>query len=310
MTTDIEELRATLTLLQRAHVAPATERGYAHDWRKFSRWCEGMSLAAMPATPDTLSLFIADELLHQKKIVTISRYVAGIAYHHRRAGVTSPVTQEIKDLLAGARRLNPELPRQMLPLTLHQVRLIADSIGDRTAVAVRNRAIVMIGFASALRRWNLSALDLDDISFRAEGLIIQVRQEKQDQQGHGRLIAIPFGCDGVHCPVRCLQVWLQIRGREEGPLFTRLDPGRGHQARLSLNAIGDIVKGVVEHAGIDSSEYCAHSLRSGLITEAGIANCNHLAIAAQSGHRSLDSLKRYFRPLDLFRANVCAAIGL
>ena len=192
---------------------------------------------ALPATPDTLSLYITDLLLRRKKVTTAARIVCGVA---------------------------------------------------------------------------LAALLLGEIEFCAEGLRIRVRREKQDPAGlRRRIIGVPYGQDLTFCPVGCLHAWLNIRGTESGPLFTRLDPARDHDLQgLSLNGIARVVKAAVARIGLDPTLYGPHSLRAGFITEAGQHNVGPLVIAAQTGHRSLDSLQRYFRPVDAFRVNACAALGL
>jgi integrase len=138
-----------------------------------------------------------------------------------------------------------------------------------------------------------------------------VRREKQDPAGQQRrVVAVPTGADAVSCPVECLRAWLSRRGRcQEGPVFTRLDNPRPLRG-LTGNAILHIVKQAVARIGLDARQYGAHSLRAGLITACGERGVSPLVIAAQSGHRSLDSLQRYFRPVDAFRSNACASLGL
>jgi integrase len=176
--------------------------------------------------------------------------------------------------------------------------------------AARDTAIVVLGFATALRRANLAALQVDDVTFCDQGMTVLVRREKQDKQSAGRRIGVPFGQNEATCAVLSLKAWLALRGTKPGPLFTQLNYRKITLAPLSLNAIGNIVKSAIALAGLDSTNYGPHSLRSGFITEAGLADVGALAIAQQSGHKSLDSLKRYFRPADLFRHNAASKVGL
>ncbi len=309
---DVERLYLERAQLQLAHIATSTQTGYAFDWRKFSAWCILMQRECLPATAETLSLYVTDLLGQGKKVVTVRRYAAGVAFAHRKGGLDSPYTQAVKDLLWGAQRVRCERPRQMQPLTLDQLRQVAAVLAiEGTPVAIRDRALVMIGFASALRRSNLAWMNLEDLRSCAQGLTIQVRREKQDKESRGRLIGIPFGKDAQACPVKCLDAWLGHRGRQDGPVFTRLDPGRRSVTEgLSMNAIGKIIKGAIGKIGISPLDYGPHSLRAGFITEAGEAGVNHLVIAAHVGQRSLETLKRYFRPADVFRANAFAALDV
>ena len=299
-------------MLQRATIAPITEYGYGRDWLKFAAFCTENQLAALPANSETLSLFIADQLVRDRKVSTICRYASAVAYRHRRQGYDSPLTQTVKDVLWGARRLKAEQPRQMIPLTIDQVRQISAALAEEgTPAAMRDRLIIVLGFASALRRSNLSSMLFEDLTFRPEGFTIQIRREKQDRASEGRLVAIPRGEDKSTCPVRCLEAWLEHRGRDHGPLFTRLDRGRTSSLDgLSQNGIWEAVKGAVAKAGVDATQRGPHSLRAGCITTAAENGVNHLVLAAHTGHRSLDSLKRYFRPVNLFKANAAGRLGL
>lgn len=290
-------------------MSPATEKGYAHDWKIFTRWAKRFGREPLPASSETVSLFIADQL-RRKKVVTVARYACGIAFMHRREGFQSPCDNSVHKTLRGARRMRAEQPRQMRPLSIAQLRKIASRLHG-SAVAIRNRAILVLGFATAIRRASLASLAIEDVSFEAEGLVILLRREKQNREGcAGRMVAVPYGKNSATCPVRTLEAWLKHRGRQPGALFCRLNNGRRDIQPLGLNAIGKIVKAAVAGAGIDPREYGPHSLRSGFITEAGIAGASTLVIAAHVGHQCLDSTARYFRPGSLFRANCAALVGL
>jgi integrase len=265
----------------------------------------------MPATSETLSLFLVDQLT-RKKVSTVSRRAAAVTYMHERAGYPSPADTSVRQLLRGARRLRCEQLRQMRPLAVQELRQAALILSQKgTPPAIRDCGLLLVGFASALRRSNLSMLRREDITFCDKGFVVLVRREKNDRQSIGRLIAVPRGTNESTCPVRALNRWLAIRGSESGPLFTRLDSNRKSDLEpLSFNAIGKIVKKSIAATGLDAALCGPHSLRAGLITEAGIAGVSPLVIAATSGHRSLDSLKTYFRPIGLFNACAAGLIGL
>jgi integrase len=231
----------------------------------------------LPASPETLS--IADQLAG-KKVVTVCRYAAGVAFVHRREGFPSPVDESVHKTLRGARRMRAEQPRQMRPLTVSQLRKIAGRLKG-SPLAIRNRAIVVMGFATALRRASLAALRFEDLTFCEEGFCVLVKREKQNREGAaGRIVAVPSGKNRITCPVRALEAWLKVRGRSPGPLFTRLDnASQRFSDSLSCNAIAEIVKSAIAAAGIDARQYGPHSLRSGFICEAGILGLSTLAIA-------------------------------
>lgn len=294
-------------------MAQNTLKGYDYDIANFAAWCARVERRALPATPETLSLYITDLLLNGKKVTTISRYVAGIAYAHKNGKLDNPYTDSVKALLKGVRRMRAERKRQMAPISVAQVRRICRKLaGDGSAQAVRDRALLVFGFASALRRSNLSWVRVQDIELLKPGFLVYIGREKQNRSGQAhRFLGIPYGKHPSTCPVRCLQAWLRIRGKSPGPLFTRID-NRAHlgQFPLSGNAIRIIVQRALSRIGVDPRGYGSHSLRAGHITEAGIAKVNELVIQRQSGHKSLDMLRDYFRPTDVFRANSCSRLGL
>jgi integrase len=137
---------------------------------------------------------------------------------------------------------------------------------------------------------------------------MHVRREKQDQEGVGRWIGLPAGRHEATCPVRALRAWLEVRrGSAAGALFTHLHSPYG---RLGASPIFTIVKQALRKAGIEPAGYGPHSLRAGFVTEAVEAGAGELLIAAQTGHRSMQVLRRYFRRRDLFKANACGMLGL
>lgn len=306
-TPEIEKLCSARDSLVDAHASPVTLANYRWEWKHFSAWCERMGRAALPASSDSLSLYLTDMLTQGKNPLTAARATAAIVYFHRERGFESPRSEEVKRILWGARRSCAKQPRQMQPVTLAQVREVAHTLAaDASPKSIRDRAIVVIGFASALRRSNLAALDLADVAFVQQGLAILVRKEKNDRLSRGRVVGVPHGQDPGSCPVRCLEAWLAIRGAEPGPLFTSMISPLG---RLAGDTIWVVVKAAIARV-TDATRYGPHSLRAGFITEAGLQGVPLLVIARQSGHQSLDVLQRYFRPIDAFRANPCTAIGI
>jgi len=307
---DLPRLIAQRSKLERSIFAPNTQKAYAHDWLMFQRWCEHARRDSLPASSETVTLYLTDLIQQGRKITTAVRRTSGIGHQHKESGLENPVNQQVWNLLAGAQRMLCQKPRQMRPLSVEQLRQISQALAlDGSDLAIRNRSILVLGFSTALRRASLADLLLSDIEFRAEGLAVEVRREKTDQAGKGRWIGVPLGGCPDTCATSCLRDWLAIRDAGVGPLFTRLEKKRD-MARLSPATIGRAVKLAVAAIGLDPQEFAGHSLRSGFITEAGLQNVNELRIASQTGHRDLGSLRRYFRRRDLFAANACGALGL
>lgn len=297
--------------LERALLAPLTQSGYANDWRAFSRWCLANGFPALPATVSTVSLFAVDLLSRNRKTSTVRRLVSGVTHVHRREGYEVGWTEKVDNLLAGARRLRPETLEQVKPLSVDDVRAMAVSLGAAPgARALRDRALIVVGFCSALRSASLVTLQLPDVEFESRGAILHIRQEKNDQEGTGRMIGLPHGRHSETCAVRCLREWLDQRGTVAGAVFCHVRKGAGSALPLTPEHVGIIVKRSMRRAGRDCAGFSSHSLRAGLVTEAGEQNCGELAIAAQTGHRTLAMVRRYFRRRDVFRGNVLSALDL
>jgi len=296
--------------LSAAGVAANTVSGYGYDWRMFCDWAKSRGLDSLPATAETVALYLTDLLTQGKKITTARRRRCAILHEHVAQGLPAPDSAEIGTLLLGAQRRRREKPRQMKPISVQELALMSAKLaGMGTRRALRDRALLVVGFASALRRSNLGALNLADIEFVPEGVILTIDREKNDQEGKGRLIGIARGQHDDTCPVRVLQAWLHVRGDKPGPLFPNFDR-RGLGGRLSGDGICRLVKKALTLIGIDPVQHGAHSLRAGFCTAAGEANVGELVIASQTGHRSMLVLRSYFRRSDLWRANASSSLGL
>ena len=172
---------------------------------------------------------------------------------------------------------------------------------------VRDRALLLIGFAGGFRRSELVGLNLGDIEAERRGVILHLRRSKTDQLGHGRKIAVPYGRTR-HCPVLALEAWVAIVGTE-GPLFRSVDRhGRIGRDQLSGNAVSAVIRARLTAAGIDPSGFSGHSLRAGLATSAAQAGVPAWKIRQQTGHASDAMLSRYVRDGELFVGNAVSAL--
>jgi integrase len=271
-----------------------------------------MGVESMPATSETVSLYVTDLLSRGLKISTAQRYAAAVSAQHRRQQLTSPLTPEVRRLLVGAKRIRPDRIDQVMPITLDQVERISVALAaEDTPLASRDRAILLVGFASALRSASLASLLLGDVEISQRGILLTIRREKQDQEGRGRYIGIPRGTTPATCPVIALEDWLKRRGGFPGPLFVRFDHIQRWLTRhLEPERICQIVQGCVRRIGLDWKLYGGHSLRAGFVTEAGEQGVSEMMIASQTGHRDMTTLRRYFRRSDVWKSNAAGAIGL
>jgi len=305
---NLQQERAKFTGALRA---PNTETGYRYDSAAFRAWTAQMGLQALPASPDTLGLWVTSMLVRGLKVSTCGRRVAAVVHMHRSAGHPNPATEEVRELLQGARRLRVEQVDQVLPLALDELRAISlKLLEDDTPLSIRNWCILLVGFAAALRNSNTAALLLEDVEFTDEGAILKIRKSKTDQIGRGRMIGLRFGKHPETCPVSALKKWIDRRGGFAGPLFTRFD---GHVERdrgLLPERIGQIVQQCIRRIGLDSRAFGGHSLRSGYVTEAGLSGASDLLIAATTGHRDMSTLRKYFRRRNAFSGNATGLMDL
>lgn len=307
----LEALYVERGRLERALLAPLTHAGYANDWRAFKRWAQAHNLCSLPASTDTVSLFATDLLARGRKTSTIARLLAGIAHVHRREGQPVPWAERMQELLTGARRLRTEILEQTAPLSIEHLRAISLKLAEEnTIVSIRNRAILVVGFCSALRSASLVSLQLADVEFEPRGAVLHIRREKNDQEGEGRLIGLPHGKHAETCPVHCLVQWIAHRGAFPGPLFTHRRKSAGINRALTAEHIGIVVKKSLRKIGVDPTGYSSHSLRAGLVTAAGEENISDLIIQRQTGHRSTAMVRRYFRRRDAFHVNVVSLLDL
>jgi integrase len=284
-----------------AAVAENTRRAYRCDLRAFLAW--GGSL---PALPETVAAYL---VAHAPVLspFTLSRRLVAIGQAHTILGYSNPCRDDlVQRTLRGIWRLHGRPQRQVAPALREDVlAMLPHMKGTR---GIRDRALVLIGFAGAFRRSELVALLRDDIAFVKEGLTITVRRSKTDQLGEGRKVAIPYA-RGRACPVKALEAWLEHARIDSGPLFRFVNKAGGiGTAALSAQTVATLVKEYANKAGLDAIQYSGHSLRAGLITSAAKAGVSSWKIREQSGHKSEAMLQRYIRDADIFEGNAAGAV--
>jgi site-specific recombinase XerD len=289
--------------------AKNTVRAYRADWDHFTAWCRSHGQSSLPASADTVALYVAD-LAASLKPATITRRISAISQAHQIAGMESPTrAAKVRLVLAGIRRTLGTAQEAKTPVLVDDQRMIARL--PEGLLGVRDRALLLIGFAGGFRRSELTALDRDAVEITRDGLVVTIRRSKTDQEGEGRKIGVPYGSNPATCPVRSFQSWLESSGITEGPLFRPINRhGKMAAKRLSGAAVADIVKKYVEAVGLDASHFAGHSLRSGLATSAAAAGASERSIMNQTGHRSEKMVRRYIKDGSLFRENAAAVLGL
>jgi integrase len=216
----------------------------------------------------------------------------------------------VKNTMKGIRRTLGVAPVQKAPTLTEDIKAMVEAT-DAGLIGVRDRALVLLGFAGAFRRSELVAMELEDCTFGTDGLTIMLRRSKIDQEGTGRKVGIPFGSNPETCPVRNLQSWIEAAGITSGPLFRSITRHSKVQARkLAGIDVARVVRKLAKRAGLDPANYAGHSLRAGHATSAAIAGASERSIMNQTGHRSVQMVRRYIRDGSLFRENSAGKLGL
>ncbi|TXN76612.1 site-specific integrase [Methylobacterium sp. WL18] len=289
--------------------AQSTRTAYRGDWRRYEGWCAGHGLAALPAEPMTVGLYLADAA-ETYAPATLTRWLSAISVAHTLAGHHLDTRHPaIRDVLRGVRRARGTAQRQAAPITTPVLRRLLDTCAAGRVIDLRDHALLLVGYAAALRQSELVALDATDISVSDQGLRLVIRRSKADQEGAGQIVEI--GRTGSPtCPVAAYEMWISASEISAGAVFRRVDRHGAIGARLVPEGVAHVVRSRAGRAGLDPMIYSGHSLRAGFATTAAIQNIEERVIAGQTRHRSTATLRRYIREGEIWRRNLSAAVGL
>ncbi len=288
--------------------ADSTWRAYRSDWRQFEAWCQTVALPSLPADPDTVAMFVASQADDGLNPSTLNRRLAAIRLVHLGAGHASPHNAlKVVEVMRGIRRDWAQPPAKKAAAIDADVKKMVDAVEPETRMGLRDRALLLFGFAGAFRRSELVALNTWNLEEREEGLKVTIEKSKTDQEAQGQVIAIVRQPDSPYCPVQALKDWLTVAEIERGALFRRMFRGdKVGSSRLSAQSVALVVKEYASRAGLDWERYAGHSLRSGFLTSAARNKASLFKTADQSRHKSLDVLQQYVRNEDLFDGNAGA----
>jgi integrase len=321
-------LAGRVTEYARAARAASTWKAYDSDLRHFRAWCAAQpgGPAAVPASPMTVAGYLAALADAGYKPSTIRRRLAAISVAHQlaRAAVNPATSAEAANVWDGIRRVRGVRPERKTALETSLLTRVLAAIDEPPAgdggppapaaalAAVRDRALLLVGFAGCLRRSELTGLDVADLDVTDDGLVLTIHSSKTDQEGAGALVGIAYGSYRPTCPVRAWQAWASAARLVDGPAFRGINRhGTVGAGRLHSGSVARIVQRRVAAAGLDAADFAGHSLRSGFATAAARAGVNDRAIMRQGRWRSATSLDSYVRAGRLFdRDNPSGRVGL
>jgi site-specific recombinase XerD len=292
--------------LAKAEKAVSTRKAYGTDFRLFKAYCDAKGVSSLPASPETLAAYLAAEA-QTAKPSTIGRRVAAIRYAHKLAGVGTPTDAEgVKATMRGIRRTFGGARNKKAPAVAGKMLGMVAAAPEGLA-GLRDRALLLVGFAGAFRRSELVALDLADIAETETALLVTIRGSKTDQERQGVTIAIARG--DIACPVKALRAWLSAAGVETGPIFRPINRhGNLLPSRLTAQSVARIVKVYAGRAGFDSDAFSGHSLRSGFLTSAAAKGASIFKMMDVSRHKSVETLRGYVRDAELFKDHAGAGL--
>ncbi len=302
-----------------AGTAESTRRAYARQWREFTAWAAEQGRTALPASDATLAEYASHLCDRGLAPGSVEQGVACIRRAHRDAGHPGrPDTRGAQKVIRSHRRWWAEQGhrvRQAPPADVDRLRAMVEATDPDSTAGLRDRCLLVLGFALMARRSELAGLDLSDVAEVPEGLVVRIRRSKTDQDAKGADVAVPFGSRPDTCPVRCFWAWrarLAEDGVLGGPLFRRVDRWQFIGDGLTGGGVRLIVKAAAARAGVDGAEdFSAHSLRAGGATSAARAGVPAATIA-RHGRWSPTSpvVHTYVRQVDRWKDNPMAAVGL
>jgi site-specific recombinase XerD len=283
-----------------ASKAANTTKAYASDWRDFEGWCTAHGKTALPAEPADVAAYLASLTARGLRTATIRRRCAAIGHHHQRANHDSPCSHAgVKAVLSGIARQLGTAKRKKAALTADLVVKAVRRIPSDDLAGLRDRALLLVGFAAALRRSELVDLNVNDVGRHPKGITLTLRKSKTDQQGEGTIKAVPHGKKlGA---VAALDAWMAAAKIIEGPVFRGVRGACVLAARLCDRQVARIVKKRCAMIGLDAGAFAAHSLRSGFITSADAAGETLAKIGKHVGHKKADTTLGYVQVGDAFR---------
>ena len=279
---------------------------YESDWNDFCDWCRYHHQTSYPAKPETIVNYIND-LADYAKASTIRRRISAISENYNASWdhVENPCRAWIvKEALIGLTRLKGTVQKGKTPIYWEEIEEMIHRMDLSSLQALRDRAVLLLGFMGAFRRSELAGLDVEDIRKYPQGIVVIIRHSKTDQTSAGQQIGIPYLSHSSMDCIHALQEWLTAAGITSGPLFRSfLKNGKVSSRRLSDKSINLIVKKYAASIGLNPEMYGAHSLRHGFATYAALQGVEERLIMKQTRHRSVEMVRRYINEADLFTNN-------
>ena len=284
----------------RALLSANTKKAYTRSFQIFLKWCDKEHLSALPADPHTLALFLADQASRQVAVSSLQVHLAAIKLAHDVKGLVTPTDNKlVLNVLRGIKRSSERRVVKKAPATVERIEAMIRNCKINSLSGLRNKALLLLGFAGAFRRSELIALTVSDLTRTPDGVKVLIRKSKTDQEKCGEEIAILNG--NKLRVVDHLYRWLNDANIHDGFIFRRLigDNVLTNDA-LTPRSVANIVKSHAGRAGFTISNFSGHSLRAGFLTSAAANGASIVKMMEISRHRNMETLIGYIRSENLF----------
>ena len=314
LTTDLKSLHeATLNNLKNSK-ANNTLRAYKSDFKDFEGFCVKHGFESLPTEPKIVSLYLT-YLSKTSKISTLRRRLVSISMVHRLKGLYLDTKHPIIiENLMGIKRVKGTIQKGKKPILINHLKSIINVINEQKIADIkklRDKSIILVGFAGGFRRTELISIDYEDLEFVEEGLKILLRKSKTDQVGEGMIKGLPYFTNENYCPVLNLKKWLEISKIKTGPIFKRFSKGSFlTEKRLTDQSVVLLIKEYLKLAGIENKNFAGHSLRSGFATVAAESGADERSIMSMTGHKTTQMVRRYIREANIFKNNALNKIKI
>jgi len=301
LVTDVKSLELETLKNLKSSKALNTLRAYKADYKDFASFCIKNGFRPMPSEPKIITLYLT-HLSKKSKYSTLKRRLASISVIHKLSGHYIDVKHPmITENLMGIKRILGSYQKAKKPILVNDLKLIINAVDKEKNELnrLKNRALILIGFAGGFRRSELVAIFYEDLDFVPEGLKIFVKRSKTDQSGEGMTKGIPYFTNPEYCPVVSLKKWIEKSKIKSGKIFD-----------MSDKSVALTIKKYTAIAGLDPNKYSGHSLRSGFATSTAELGAEERSIMAMTGHKTTQMVRRYIQEANLFKNNALNKIKI
>jgi integrase len=298
----IELLQKTMAY-ERASLSSNTLRSYKSMWKKFEGWCLENKQVALPASAETVALYISN-IGESVSFSTLDSVLAAIEAVHEKAGLQVKGDNAIyRRVRKGIRRTHKEnqLTRQAPALTVLDLKGVCCNLGDDLK-GTRDRALITTAFFGAFRRSEVASLDVEHIEFNEQGATVSLMQSKTSDTK--QVVYLSYAKDNDICPVKALKRWLEASKIYKGAVFRYFMKGEKIGERISGHSISEVIK---RHFG---KRYSGHSARRGLVTASAEKGTSLHVIKKHSRHKSANMVLRYIDDAKGFEDSAVAVLGV